>query len=52
MAYPLDEAGRPQPASTFPLDHYSVRLVRRKFHDRVWLHVTLFVLTFLTTTLS
>jgi membrane-associated protease RseP (regulator of RpoE activity) len=51
LAYPLDEAGRPQPASTFPFDDYSARLVRRKFRDRVWLHVTLFVLTFLTTTL-
>jgi membrane-associated protease RseP (regulator of RpoE activity) len=50
LPYPLDEAGRSQPASPFPFDPYYVQRSPRKFRDRVWLHVVLFLLTLLFTT--
>jgi membrane-associated protease RseP (regulator of RpoE activity) len=50
LPYPLDEAGRSQPASSFPYDSYTIRRAPRKFQDRVWVHVALFLLTLLFTT--
>ena len=53
MSLPPEEAehGRPAaPVSFDTVDAYYVRRPPRKFRDRVWLHVTLFVLTLLFTT--
>ena len=46
MAYPPDDRGLPTPV---PIETFSVRPYR-KFQNRTWLHVLLFVLTLLTTT--
>jgi membrane-associated protease RseP (regulator of RpoE activity) len=51
LPYPPDEVERRFTTSPLPTDTYHVQRPLRKFRDRVWLHVTLFVLTFLTTTL-
>lgn len=50
MPYPPNEAGRPIAAAHLPYDAYYVQRPPRKFRDRLWLHVTLFVLTLLFTT--
>ena len=50
MPYPPNEAGRPTAATHLPYDSYYVQRPPRKFRDRLWLHVTLFLLTVLFTT--
>ena len=50
MAYPLDDPGRPAPSPAPPIDTYYVLRPPRKFRNRLWLHVTLFVLTLASTT--
>jgi membrane-associated protease RseP (regulator of RpoE activity) len=50
LAYPLEDPGRRAPASPLPIDTYYVPRVPRKFQNRLWLHVTLFVVTLLFTT--
>ena len=50
MAHPPYEAGRRFSAPPLPIDTYYVQRPPRKFRDRVWLHVTLFVVTLLFTT--
>ena len=50
MPYPPNEAGRPTAATHLPYDTYYVQRPPRKFRDRLWLHVTLFLLTVLFTT--
>ena len=50
MAYPLDDPGRPAPASPLPTESYYVARRPRKFRNRLWLHVTLFLVTLLFTT--
>ena len=49
MSYPLEDPGRPAPASPLPIEYYAPRRPR-KFQDRLWLHVTLFLVTLLFTT--
>ena len=51
MSYPPEAVGRAVPASAVPYDSYYVRRVPRKFKNRTWFHVVLFVVTFLCTTL-
>ena len=50
MPYPPDEVERRFTTSPLPTDTYYVQRPPRKFRDRVWLHVTLFVLTLVFTT--
>jgi membrane-associated protease RseP (regulator of RpoE activity) len=50
LAYPVDVPGRPGPASSPPVGTYYVFRPPRKFRNRTWLHVTLFLLTLVTTT--
>jgi membrane-associated protease RseP (regulator of RpoE activity) len=50
LPYPPHEVERPLATSPFRTDTYYVQRAPRKFRDRVWLHVTLFVLTLLFTT--
>ncbi len=50
MPYPPGEAGRPVTSTHLPYDTYYVQRPPRKFRDRVWVHVTLFVVTVLFTT--
>ena len=50
MPYPPGEAGRQLPASPVPFDTYYVQRAPRKFVHRWWLHVALFLLTLLFTT--
>jgi membrane-associated protease RseP (regulator of RpoE activity) len=48
LAYPPDDRGLPAPV---PLETFYVRPPFRKFQNRTWLHVLLFGLTFVSTTL-
>ena len=48
MAYPPDDRGLPTPV---PIETFSVPPPFRKFQNRTWLHVLLFVLTLLSTTI-
>ena len=50
MSYPLDDPGRRAPASALPIETFYVRRPPRKFQNRLWLHVTLFLVTLLFTT--
>ena len=50
MAYPFDDPGSPAPASALPVETFHAPVRRRKFRNRWWLHVTLFLLTLLFTT--
>jgi membrane-associated protease RseP (regulator of RpoE activity) len=50
LPYPLGEAGRPLTSAHLPYDTYFVQRPPRKFRDRLWLHVTLFLVTLLFTT--
>jgi membrane-associated protease RseP (regulator of RpoE activity) len=50
LAYPFDDPGSPAPASALPVETFHVPVRRRKFRNRWWLHVTLFLLTLLFTT--
>ena len=55
MAHPSGEARQPLHASRpqfEPFDTYYVRRAPRKFRNRLWLHVTLFVVTLITTTFA
>ena len=50
MAYPLEDPGHRAPAPPLPIDTYYVPRAPRKFQNRLWLHVTLFLVTLLFTT--
>lgn len=50
MSYPLDDPGRPSPLTEPWVDTYHVQHAPRKFRNRLWLHVTLFLVTLLFTT--
>lgn len=50
MAYPFDAPGRQVPASSLPFETFHVPDPPRKFRSRLWLHVTLFLVTLLLTT--
>jgi membrane-associated protease RseP (regulator of RpoE activity) len=50
LPFPPGEAGRPLTSTHLPYDTYYVQRSPRKFRDRLWLHVTLFLVTLLFTT--
>jgi membrane-associated protease RseP (regulator of RpoE activity) len=50
LPYPPEEVERRFTTAPLPIDTYYVQRPLRKFRDRVWLHVTLFVLTLVFTT--
>ena len=51
MSYPLGDPGRPAPAFPLPIEPVYFPSPRRKFRNRLWLHVTLFLVTLAVTTL-
>ncbi|HVL69206.1 MAG TPA: site-2 protease family protein [Vicinamibacterales bacterium] len=51
MPYPFDVPGRPAPGVPFPFEPLPLPPPRRKFRNRWWLHVVLFLVTLLLTTL-
>lgn len=50
MADPLDGPGQPAPAFPLPVETFRVPLPPRKFRNRWWLHISLFILTLVFTT--
>jgi membrane-associated protease RseP (regulator of RpoE activity) len=50
LPYPFDDPGQPVPASSIPVETFHVSARPRKFRNRWWLHITLFLLTLLFTT--
>lgn len=50
MAYPFDDPGFPSPASPLPVERFRIPAPPRKFQNRWWLHIGLFLLTLLFTT--
>lgn len=50
MPYPPDDPGRPALGPAFPFETFQRPPIRRKFRHRWWLHIVLFLLTLLFTT--
>ena len=50
MPYPPADPGRPALASPFPFETFRVPPLRRKFQNRWWLHILLFLVTLVVTT--